>query len=866
MPPLQPDDPSQIADYRLLARLGSGGMGQVYLARSPGGRTVALKLVRPELTAEDGFRTRFRREVAAARRVSGAYTAPVVDADPDAEIPWLATAYVAGPSLTDAVAEHGPLPEPTVRALAAGLTEALRAVHGAGLVHRDLKPSNVLLALDGPRLIDFGISRAADDTSITSTGLVVGSPGYMSPEQANGGEVGPYSDFFSLASVLVFAATGLGPFGGGSAASLLYRIVHTPPDLEPVPAYLRPIVEPCLDKDPARRPNAGELLDLAVPDGQTTEVLTRSGWLPPAITYAIAERSAAVLDLDSGLGSDAGSGAGSGTAGSGGAGGAAGSAGAGGAGGTAGSGPAVPTGVAAPDNPGSGQGGSAPSQPAAAPPPPSYAPTVGPPAARLPFLSPSGQPYPPPALAVHEQPTPAGPFPPMAAGYGPPPVAYGTERPAAGHPVGPQPGGAHGSGGVNRRALVIGGAAVSVAAVGGLTAYLLTKSDGNKGDDDSADNVGNDPGGDQPVQGGDSPSPSGQRPLLKFGFQGGLTGENAQLGINMHNGATLAVNEANQRGDLPFRIELVPSDDQGSETKSAMAAQKLIDDDEVVAVVGPVFSGPTRAASALYENAGLSAVTPSATNPILTASPSTYFNRATTNDNEQGTEIAAYLKKLGAASVFLLGDGSSYAGGLLAAVEKGLGTAAKITKHEAPKGSVDYTDAANRVKASGAQALVYAGYYQDAAPFAVKLAAAGYTGHRIAPDGVTDPQFVRLAGPAAEDWFLTVPAVDPKAEPTLRAFATAYMQAFKTQPSTYSAEAYDVVNLIIEAAKSLRSQTPTRSAMLGAIRSVRYKTPLKEYAFDRSTGEFAGTGAVYGYQVKAQTITYVGNLHKLVTA
>ncbi|WTW92899.1 bifunctional serine/threonine-protein kinase/ABC transporter substrate-binding protein [Streptomycetaceae bacterium NBC_01309] len=845
MQPLQSDDPSHLGNYRLLARLGAGGMGQVYLARSPGGRTVAIKVVRAELAAEEGFRARFRREVSAARQVSGAYTAPVVNADPDAVVPWLATAYVAGPSLVDAVASHGPLPEPTVRALAAGLAEALRAVHGAGIVHRDLKPSNVLLALDGPRLIDFGISRAADDTSITRTGLVVGSPGYMSPEQANGAEIGPPSDFFSLASVLVFAATAQGPFGGGSAPSLLYRIVHTPPDLGSVPAYLRPIVEPYLDKDPARRPGGRELLDLAVPDGQTTEVLTRSGWLPPAITYAIAERSAALLDLD------------------------------------------------ASGSPGGASAASRPA-PSAPPPPPSYAPTLPPPSAppsvpapaaspppRQPFLAPSGQEYPPPQLPrppqspfVHEQPTPAGAFPPggpaVAPSYGPP---FG---PPLGPPsYGPPPGGAGGPGGPNgpdspnRRALLIGGAAVSVAAVGGVTAWLLTKSDGGNGGDktDTAGGSSSKSPSQQPQgDSGASPSASGPRPLLKLGFQGGLTGPNAQLGINMQNGAVLAVKQADERGDLPFRVELVASDDEASETKSAMAAQKLIDDDDVVAVVGPVFSGPTKAAGALYENAGLAAVTPSATNPVLTTFKYTFFNRAATNDSAQGAEIAAYLKNLGVSSVFLMGDQTEYATGLLDAARAALGAGVQVTSGDVPKGTPDYAAAAAQVKNSGAQAVVYGGYYQEAAPLAVKLAETGFTGHRIAPDGVADPQFVKLAGAASEGWYLTVGAVDPVAAPELRDFAAAYQAMFKTPPRTYSAEAFDVVNLVIEAAKSLGSRAPTRSAMLGAVRSVRYKTPLREYAFDRSTGEFAGTGGIYVYQVKNQAITYLGNIHKLITS
>jgi sugar lactone lactonase YvrE len=235
-------------------------MGRVFLARSAGGRPVAVKVIRPDLAADGEFRARFQHEVAAARKVNGLYTALVVDADVDGPVPWLATAYVAGPSLADKVRLQGPLPAEAVAVLAAGLAEGLGAIHAAGLVHRDLKPSNVLLADDGPRVIDFGISRAAEASALTSTGLVVGSPGFMSPEQASGGDVGPPSDVFSLGAVLTFACTGHGPFGTGSAPALGYRVVHAEPDLADVPPQLRSLVGRCLAKDPAGRPTVAELL------------------------------------------------------------------------------------------------------------------------------------------------------------------------------------------------------------------------------------------------------------------------------------------------------------------------------------------------------------------------------------------------------------------------------------------------------------------------------------------------------------------------------------------------------------------------------------------------------------------------------
>ena len=257
-------------------------MGQVFLGVSPGGRPVAVKAIRPELASDPQFRTRFGREVASARKVSGVFTAMVVGADVEGPIAWLATAYVPGPSLAEAVDEQGPLPEASLLTLAGGLAEALSAIHAAGVTHRDLKPSNVLLAEDGPRVIDFGISRAAESTQLTQTGLTIGSPGFMSPEQAVGSEVGPPSDIFSLGTVLAFAATGKGPFGGGTTASLLYRVVHETPDLEGVPEALRPLIERCLVKDPAQRPTADAVL------AAVGALQPEGNWLPDSVVRMFA--------------------------------------------------------------------------------------------------------------------------------------------------------------------------------------------------------------------------------------------------------------------------------------------------------------------------------------------------------------------------------------------------------------------------------------------------------------------------------------------------------------------------------------------------------------------------------------------------
>jgi serine/threonine kinase PknH len=285
---LAPGDPAAVGGYRLRGRLGAGGMGVVYLAFTPGGRPVALKVVRPELGDDPDFRARFQQEVAAARRVSGFFTAQVVDADPDGRPPWLATAYVAGPSLQEAVTGHGPLPAQSVLLLMAGVAEALAAIHAAGVVHRDLKPSNVLLAADGPRVIDFGIARAAESTALTQTGKQIGSPQYMSPEQVRGEPVTPAADVWALGALACFAATGRPPFGDGAQAAVLYRVLHETPDLGGLPPELSGIVGTCMARDPAGRPSPARVLEWCQPGaaGRTAEY-TRD-WLPPALAADLA--------------------------------------------------------------------------------------------------------------------------------------------------------------------------------------------------------------------------------------------------------------------------------------------------------------------------------------------------------------------------------------------------------------------------------------------------------------------------------------------------------------------------------------------------------------------------------------------------
>ncbi|MFG3551465.1 serine/threonine-protein kinase [Streptomyces sp. NPDC047725] len=284
----------RIGSYAIERVLGEGGMGTVYLARSRGGRPVAVKVAKPELARDSGFRERFRAEITAARAVGGFHTAPVVDADPDAPAPWLATAYIPGPTLAQLLAGGGPMPEGELRRLGLALAEALQAIHGCGLVHRDLKPGNIIMADDGPRVIDFGIARAVEGTRLTMTGLAVGTPGFLAPEQAEGLVVTPAADIFALGTVLVAAAGG-SAFGDGTPASLMYRSVHHAPDLSALPAALRGSVAACLIKAPQQRPTAEQLLDMLAhqerPAGYEPTLVSTSSILPSPPPHPLPEPS-----------------------------------------------------------------------------------------------------------------------------------------------------------------------------------------------------------------------------------------------------------------------------------------------------------------------------------------------------------------------------------------------------------------------------------------------------------------------------------------------------------------------------------------------------------------------------------------------
>ncbi|MEU0004219.1 protein kinase [Streptomyces sp. NPDC006314] len=316
-------DPQRIGAYRLLARLGAGGMGNVYLARSDRGRTVAVKLVREELAEQEEFRARFRQEVQAAQRVGGYWTAPVLDADTEAAVPWVATGYVAGPSLQQVVGrDHGALPERSVRILAAGLAHALQDIHAAGIVHRDLKPSNVLVTIDGPRVIDFGIARALETTSVggeglTRTGSLVGSPGFMAPEQVRGDRITSACDVFCLGSVLAYAATGALPFGTANTGvhALMFRIAQEEPDLAGVPEGIADLVRDCLRKEPGARPSLDVILARTGAEDTVAGGRSRDPWLPGSLVAQLGRHAVRLLETEDPQGDGAAASSGAGVSG-----------------------------------------------------------------------------------------------------------------------------------------------------------------------------------------------------------------------------------------------------------------------------------------------------------------------------------------------------------------------------------------------------------------------------------------------------------------------------------------------------------------------------------------------------------------------
>ncbi|WP_326599581.1 branched-chain amino acid ABC transporter substrate-binding protein [Streptomyces sp. NBC_01803] len=350
---------------------------------------------------------------------------------------------------------------------------------------------------------------------------------------------------------------------------------------------------------------------------------------------------------------------------------------------------------------------------------------------------------------------------------------------------------------------------------------------------------------------------------IKIAYQGPLSGQNVGLGENMERGIQLAINEANASGDYDFELEYFAADDQGSETEATTAAQSAIDDSDVVAVIGPAFSGPTNVSGPLYGQAGLAAVTPSATNPTLTEQDFGTFLRAVPNDNAQGAAMADFLSgQDGVDSVMVIDDVTPYGEGLADVAEADLTEAGvDIRRESVPQDTVDYSNAARTVVESGVDALVYAGYYEALAPFTTRLNEAGFDGIGISGDGSNDDELINLAGDAAEGWYLTCPCTNAAEEEGTQEFAERYQEEFDQAPGTYSAESYDIANMIIEQIAELGGD-PSREDLYNALAGVEYQGLTKTFSFDEN-GEFTND-AIFMYQVEDGVIGYLGATEELI--
>lgn len=883
---LTPEDPEFLGPYRIVARLGAGGMGRVYLGRSRGGRAVAVKVVRPELAEDEDFRRRFAREVAAARQVSGVFTAGVVDADPDGSPPWLATAYVRGVSLEAAVAEHGALPQAAVLALGAGIAEALEAIHAAGVVHRDLKPSNVLLAADGPRVIDFGISAVTETSALTRTGTLIGTPGYMSPEQLKGGAAHPAGDVFSLGAVLVFAATGTGPFGVGSTHGVLFRTVYEEPDLSALPpGRLATLAARCLAKDPGRRPSVAALTDelaAALGDRQeTAEVLSGVAWLPPAVAHTLARTPPPpASDARAAGPPHAGAGTSSGPDGAGTPGTAARSGPARGAAGSDGPAPteedrrtARPARSGAAD-PESGYGPPSVTRQEPAP-PASPAPGVAAaPAGEAAAPTADGTPVPagtaagpgeggaPPVRPEDTGPapsrSPAAPEHPAADAlrppvYGPAPPPYdpGTGTGTGTGPVGwptPPPRVTGGTGPARRRrpgrrVLLSLTALVTAAAVA--TAIVWN----TRGGGDGAGGTGRTT---PPV----SQTPDGRKrtTTVTIAVHAPLTGDLASYGQVVKNSVDLAVRDANERKEVPgVTFKVTARDDRGEPGTGRRNATELVADEEVLGVVGPVNASVAQSTQPVFGAAGLAEVSPATTNPVLTLGekwregtrkrPSASFFRTVTTDEQQARYAAQYLyQDLRKRTAFVIDDRQGYGSGLVETFGEeysALGGKVVGRGHVTPP-ETDFADLVADVRDSGADVVYFGGEYPEAGSLSKQLKAAGVDEPLVGGDGLYSDAFVDLAGGADADGDISTTVGVPAEElDSARAFVEDYREAgHRDGPALHGGYAYDSAWAIIQAVKAVAGERggplpeDARARVVEALRNVSFEGVTGRVSFD----------------------------------
>ncbi|MFE2531539.1 bifunctional serine/threonine-protein kinase/ABC transporter substrate-binding protein [Streptomyces sp. NPDC059371] len=778
MEPLRSSDPARIADHRLLRRLGAGGMGVVYLARTPGGALVALKVLLAEYAEEPGFKERFRREVEVARRVDSPCVVPLVDADPDAEAPWLATAFVPGPSLAEAVTAYGPLSERGLRLLGARLAEALGEVHRAGLVHRDLKPGNVLIAHDGPRLIDFGIARAPEDRTLTATGMVVGTPGYLSPEQAEGrgGDgIGPASDVFSLGCVLAFAATGRAPFGSGAVDALLYRAVHDPADLEGVPEGLLDVVGRCLEKDPARRPDAGELVRELTADGAARDEGASSAAPGGAEASEVApqdeettetlpghEAASEITPQDEATSETV-------------------------------PGHEEASEVTARDEEAS-KATSRDDEPAGWLPEAVSRLIAERSAAALALpdiehtLAPSGTPSDADAAEPDTRET------------------SGAAEPQSSHAAG------------RRRFLLLAGGAVALAAGGGGLWWTV-----DRGDDGS---------------GAESPAAaSSRRPTHTIALHGDLSGPQRATGRAQERGLRLAAAEFNARDDAPFTVKVKAVDDGGDPRASARVAAQLTDDPAVLAVVGPTTDETGQTALATYDAGLLPVVGVSPGTTALSIQGFRSFLHARLPDAVLPIYVSAYLRGTARSrKVGIVVDrpAGTYGTNLASSLSNALGSIPYPSVPEVVSAMRrDFGGAVDAVVSAGADSVFFAGLPDRAALIAATLRERAFTGARVSGPALLDEKFLTWAQESAEGWVMVAPVIDATRKPEARAFAAAYRERFKEAPPRYAAEAYDVTGMLLKALAALPSKSRTRQNLLTAVRAGKYQGITKTFAFDK---------------------------------